>query len=362
MNYKIKKIFNINDMNIHNHFDIELIEQKNPLFVDVKVKFRKDNLEYLINCKEDDLLANNQFSLKENLIIVDKLLDLEALKYKYDFSLEPNNILVEENLNPKILVRDLINKNENNISFIDKIVALLATLVNPKYSYEDYLQGGKDLLLKNQITKKFLDCDSCEDIKKIIKEQINEQNNLIKNKFTLIPKKRLHFFKSICLLFLLLIIVLSGVGIWQTYRLQNEKLYNQIQSAYINKQYVQTFEILGNKKVDSIPNEILLILAESSINLQPINEINKNKLLNSLSLENTELSKYWIYIEQDKFKEAEDIAYNLNNKDFLIFAYLKEIDYINQSDKTIEEKQEEVNKLEGKLKELGYEGKGDQND
>ena len=64
---------------------------------------------------------------------------------------------------------------ETSDNFADEYKALIGSIINPKYKYEDYYLGGKDLYKKKSILKKLHALNTADEIKNYLVEEYNKE-------------------------------------------------------------------------------------------------------------------------------------------------------------------------------------------
>ena len=97
---------------------------------------------------------------------------LFSVSAEYSFTLHPENLYADRNLEPKVLFRDL-QEEDNPRDFTEEYKALIGSLLWPKYSFEDYLQGGSGLYKKKKRLRPLLTAQTAEQVEAVLKELFN---------------------------------------------------------------------------------------------------------------------------------------------------------------------------------------------
>lgn len=354
--------FELKDFKARNEFQIAMLEVENDLFAKSQYIIRDEFIEIDVNDEyynEDNLLSNKKLNYYEKLVVLYNCLFLSRLDKNYFFSLKPSNIIVLPNLNVKIVVRDI--NDGGNESFVNRYKSLFGTVINPKYSYEDFLLGGMDLLTKNNTTKKILEDQEESSLMSSIEKMIDAEKQRIENDFVLVNKSTFNKNKVKNIILTILTVLAIAFGIFSINSYKTEKKVANIQSNYIKKDYSATVEASKSLSVNKMNNEVLFSIAQSYIEIEVTDKETKTRMEKLVSINSdTEILKYFVYLAQNNFSKAQDCAYNINDKDFMVFAYLKEINYISTDSKlSASEKDEKISQIESKVKELGYELKDD---
>lgn len=153
---EFEKIVKISELNAKRDSEINRITYENTYLIPCKVNIKDEEVKFTY-----DLNELQPFSEIKNRRDVEKLRFLinvsNVLKIadEYSFKLEPNNIYYDYNYIPKILNRD-IRLEDEIIDYKDLILhykSLIADVFNKQYSYNDFYNGGMDLIKKNKKIK-----------------------------------------------------------------------------------------------------------------------------------------------------------------------------------------------------------------
>lgn len=350
--YKDVLEFPLGKLKIFDQIDIDFLTQENPYLINASIDIKDVTLFYTLEFNNEVKLSDYEMDEEEKLIILLNIGKLFSLAKIMNFSLAPSNLAITPNLEVKVMIREKLD--DSNL-FVDKYKALIGSFYS-KYSYQDILEAGLEILERDEFTKSIYMASTIDEILNILSEKLIALKDDKKKNYSLIKNNTV---KNRKVIILCLILILSIITILFSFKIiENKKLTTNlnIETAYINNDYNAVIEKLQDKNVDDLSPEILYIGALSVINTQPLNELNKTNILNNISLTtNQDLSKYWVLIGQGKFDEAIEVAYNINDNEYLAYAYIQKIDSIkNNPNLTASEKDQLIKELEAKLKELGY--------
>lgn len=344
--------FKLGKLQIFDQIDIDFLTQPHDQLLDASINIEDITLIYTFNFNDEIVLSEYNCDEEEKLIILLNVAKMYNLSTTMNFSLDPNNLAITPNLEVKVMIRERLSDSND---FLTKFKALIGSMFL-NYSYEDIIDAGLELLNGNKFTKQIYDAQSLDMVIAILSEELVNYKDDKKNNYTLVKQHKLKFNRYLNLGLILALIVLVFTNVIGF--MNNKKLNNNldIETAYINNNYVSVIEKLQNQDVNSLSPEILYVGAVSVIRTQALNENNKNNILNNISIDgNYDLSKYWILLGQEKYDEAINLAYNINDNEYLAYAYMKKLESIkNNPDLGAEEKEQASKDIEGKLKELGY--------
>lgn len=349
-NYEIS--MELSRFNARTQNQINILLQEDDNLLPTRLEFKDNAISFGFACDEGRLLSNINLTLQEQMIVFMNLCKLEKLDKKIDFSLNPQNIYIDYSLNPKVLCRDI--KTDNGYSLIDKIKACVGATINKEYRYEDYLYGGVDLLTKTQLSN-LAQATDIESLQSILSTDINNIKKDLNNNYILIKKHKITSKNIFMYVAVILSIVLLVISIFLGIKLMKETKQINIYNLYTSQKYSEVVEQSKSLNVDDISDNLLYTIARSVIMSQKLDESKKDYLLSQISVDgNQDILMFWVLLGQEKFEEAQDIAYKLNDKDLLVYCNLKELDsVINSSTLSASKKEEKRKQIEGKLNELG---------
>lgn len=349
-NYEI--LIELSRFNARTQNQINILLQEDDNLLPTRLEFKDNEISFCFGCNEGRLLSNINLTLQEQMIVFMNLCKLGKLDEKIDFSLNPLNIYVDYSLNPKIMCRDI--KIENDYSLIDKIKACVGATINKEYRYEDYLYGGVDLLTKTRLSN-LAQATDIESLQSILSTDLNNIKKDLNDNYILIKKRKITSKNVFMYVAVILSILLLLISIFLGIKLMKETKQINIYNLYTSQKYSEVVEQSKSLNVDNISDNLLYTIASSVIMSQKLDESKKDYLLSQISVDgNKDILMFWVLLGQEKFEEAQDTAYKLNDKDLLVYCNLKELDsVINSSNLSASKKEEKRRQIEGKLNELG---------
>lgn len=310
------------------------------------------------------LIALNEakYSDLDSLLFLANCSDLLELGSRYTFSIHPDNIYVDRNRIPSILNRDLGIVDEE--SFVKQYKALISSVVNDKYSYEDYLNGGLDLMDKDKFLAQIKEMTDTASILSKLMELYEEKKLYKEEHFELVRKgsnKHTKILLPIVSILLLASVVFSVYVMVFKIPLQ-EKLIDA-NAAYLNNDYIGVENILLDVSIDKLPYSTKYILATSYIKSADLSQEEKQNELNLITPRTDEvIFDYWIHIGRMEFEDAIDDAQRLNSDSHLYYAYLCYRDYV-ETDRNLtgEEKTALLSSLDEKINSIAQQLREEQN-
>jgi len=248
---------------------------------------------------------------------------LWKLYEKYDFSMDFSNIYYDYNLMPKVLKRDRQKSYEADI--LGQYKALIAAVLAPKYSFEDYYQGGNDLYIKNKRIKKYAGGENIEEVYSLLKEEYEAERKTNQNKKTLVRKSEILRHRIEIPLFAIVTLVSVLLMIYMYFI---EKRFNDCviaaNNAYLSEDYFGVENSLAPIEVERMSVYSKYILARSYIISESLTNNQKENIMSGITLKTEEtVLNYWIYIGRLEFETAIEQAQRLGDNDLLLYAYIK---------------------------------------
>ena len=285
----------------------------------IALNFRPDGLEAA------ELVSKKSYAEKLRFLI--NAAELESCHIEYMFTLSLENLLVDLNLRPQVLSRDL---NYGMTSFIQKYNALIGQVLFPKYSYEDYLSGGEDLLKKQKLLKELAELETVPEIKARLEEEHTEALN--KTAAT----KKLVFKRNVVtarILIPVLAAALMAAAFFTVYAHIVEIPHrNQIiiaSQAYIAGDYIAVQVALRDIPTSEMTYETKHLLARAFVTTQAMTDEMKDHILMGLTLIADEvLFDFWIYLGRLEFDSATEIAQWFMDSELLLWVYLKQVEFV----------------------------------
>ncbi|KAJ49491.1 type VII secretion protein EssB [Clostridium tetanomorphum] len=355
---EFEKIVKISELNAKRDSEINRITYENTYLIPCKVNIKDEEVKFTY-----DLNELQPFSEIKNRRDVEKLRFLinvsNVLKIadEYSFKLEPNNIYYDYNYIPKILNRD-IRLEDEIIDYKDLILhykSLIADVFNKQYSYNDFYNGGMDLIKKNKKIKKYILLETIEEIKNELLEDLKVQEREDKEKYIEIKLKNYKVKKYSIWAMSLVILVLMIYTVYASVFLIpfNQKVI-KANSYYMKQDYEGVIKCFENTRGLKLDKESKCKLAYSYVMSENLAENKKKNIIATLNDKSDEnILDYWIAIGRSKYDNAIDLAKKVQDNELLLYALLNKQKYIQDNNKmTGEEKQKAQEGLQSEIEKL----------
>lgn len=357
LNVKVKK----SSIKANSEFEYCQVTQDSEFLIDCDIVKNEDEIEYIFSTEELmvlEELKNYPITFRYQFLINSIL--LEPIANKLAFSMHPSNLYFNMNMMPKVLMRDVYKENKYvEEHFIKSYKSLIGYLLNDKYSYEDYYQGGEKLLSKSKLTATFSELDSVEQINKNLIKEFKEYQEENKRKKIDIDKKKfrnLVYFRRIGIVVMLVLAILcSYFALFITP--ENTKVINGNES-FIKQDYIATMEALEEISINRMSANTKYIYAISYIKSDALSDEQKNNILASVTVNsNSKILDYWVYLSRKEYDSVIDLAKQLGNKEYLLYVYMKQKTFVETDGSlTGTEREEKLKQIETSIDSLIKEG------
>lgn len=293
--------------------------------------------------------AISEIRAEGELFILAALIDLGRLN-GCELSLAPAYLTFD--INARIKVSE---EHMTEAGFISEYKALIGSLLQNKYTYTDYIQGGLSLLGKNRKLKGIFKAETIEELLEILKEKYAKEYDRIHNKCKLVNRTNDLIIKillsAVSILFLGLLSYSIYNYLWET-RIDNAYIIGL--EAYLNKDYPTCINGLETVSIDHLDKDTKAALATSYVKTDNLTSEQKEIVANDLLNTDTEKKyEYWIELGRGQYRNAENIAMQLSDEELLLYSYMKEsIALKNDTNIDGEEKAARLNTLQTEIEKM----------
>lgn len=327
-------------------------------FLDCTIQEEKE--EILFTYDRKDYKNFSKLKNERRDVILVNLIDcarLVEISRNYKVSLNPENIFYDIHNKVFLMERDVYGRGEEfrMENFLAQYKALIGFALQKRYSYEDYFEGGLDLLKKDKFLEQITELDNVEDIVAYLYEEYKSVVERNENTKILVDKKK--YRQKRILLGLtsgLLAIALVCIGFRTFYVKPYEDAVVEANRDYIQINYSGVIDALKAVKLKRLTVQDKYILAYSYVECESLTGEQKENIINALSLDtNEKVLDYWIYLGRLDTAMAEDLAQQISDNDLLLYAYLKEKNMV-EEDTTISgsTKESRLEVLQGQIDKL----------
>lgn len=331
--------------------EIKFLSYKNKLLVPCEIRTNDEEVEFNFNIGELINFDCIRCGQDEKYRLLANCSDLFVLSKEFEFSLNPQNLMFDVNLCPKVLLRDKCEDAKSQELFLQKYKSLIACFLYPKYTYEDYYNGGNDLFKKHTELSFIFECENVNELKlyllKTYQEHRNNQNNMI-----FVSKKKKNVVK-LCIPILIVLVIVFGVFTSVAYLkiIPFKEVLLTADEQYLSGSYIEVQETLSNISVDKLPFSQKYILSRSYVSSESMTQEQKEVVLDGLTINTDEaVIDYWIYIGRLDFDNAIDQAQKIGDDELLLYSYIKQRSDLESDNKISgEEKTGKLNQIDEKI-------------
>lgn len=280
--------------------------------------------------------------------------ELAKLAEHYDFALNPDNLYYDRNLSVRILRRDIL-ADDTESEFTAQYRCLCGHVLQNRYSYTDYQNGGLSLLKKNRLLKEIYEAENDAQIASSLGNWYDAQSNKVKRTKRLIGRKT--FVLLVAALIFSMVFAVASAAYSATFLLVEqpyEARLMQASNAYLLDDYDGVITAVQNDNVSNLPKETRYILARSYVQAESLSQQQKNNILPLLTMKTEDtLINYWIELGRRNYDQARDIAERIQNDEWLLYCLLKqEVDVRNDTAISGAEKTSQLDALNREIEAL----------
>lgn len=344
-----------------NEFDFKKISRKQQGLLDCAVEEKKEELVITYGVQNKTLWTSIRKENRELLIAA--LADAGKLKQAaehYRFSLEPQNLYYDIQGRVYVKSRDVYSPGEGYCeeNFLRQYKSLIGCTMIKKYKFEDYLNGGDDLLKEDKFLSTIAECTETEQIMDRLQEEYQRYRKDHRRRFVEVARKKNTVQKiALSAACAAAAVSLAGAGYLAVWERPYQQAVMAANEAYLQSDYASTVEALDEVSVNRMNVYQKYILAVSCVKCESFSDANQRNILNTISLNGDEkVMEYWIYINRLNTEAAADIAMQESSDQLLYYAYLKEKAVIeNDTSLSGQEKSDRLSEIENKLQPLADE-------
>ena len=246
--------------------------------------------------------------------------DFEGLRKKYSFSLDPENIMYDPALTPKIRQRDGV-RHDGSV-FTDEYKALIASILAPVYKYGDYLSGGSDLYKKNKVLIDIAPLDSTEEITDRLKKALFALEGKLAKDSILIDRRKYRVMMTLMIVFVCLFGAVTAYSAkYYMVDIAAKDTAIDISNAYIARDYIGVLNAVGEKDLSQLSKEERYMSAYAGASVAVLNDKQRAAVMHAITLNTDSLYlDYWIDIGLGEYEDSLDISRRIGDKELELYA------------------------------------------
>ena len=293
--------------------------------VPVKISQSEEFAVFEYNLKELEPLENMRSRpLLDRLRLLINVAGLEELKEEYSFSLSPDNLYEDLNLEPLVLMRDLVSE-DNRHDFVAEYKALAGTMLASKYSFADYLEGGEKLCRKSKRIKELLDAQTTQEVQNILKEKYERERQRIQTQKVLIDRRQKRFLTIVApVCFVLFLAGAAAAAYMHFIVLPFENALLTANRAFLRENFDGAIDVLRPIDPTRMEREERFQLARAYIIAESLTPAQRAHILSDITLlTDDNLLLFWIYVGRLEHENAIDMAMRIGDDELLMYALVK---------------------------------------
>lgn len=293
----------------------------------------------------------------ERLLTLMDIAKFEELSGHHHFSLAPENLYMDLHRNVYVMYRDVYAKGEtaDPEEFLMGYKALIGSVLQKKYTYQDYFDGGLELLKKDKFLNAVYQCETPDAIYHALGEEYEKVIAENKRNKVEVSRKKSRFSNITMVLGMIVLIAAAGFGSWFAFWIMPyNQAVNTAQNAWLESDYIGVMNALKPVSTTRMDVHQKYILTAATVRCESLTQEQKDNILSPLTLTSDEkIFDYWIYIGRLEAENAVDTALQLSDDQMLLYAYMKE-KYLIEIDTALqgEEKSAALKDVEGNIAEL----------
>lgn len=186
----IKEVIKKSELAAKDAFEYQWITYPEYGFLQSHIEEKTEELEITYDLENRRSFTEiRKEDLPDILLVLDDIGNLKKYIEKYSFSLQPQNLFYDLHGSVKAKSRDVLSAStDQEEQFLNAYKAVIGYALQNKYTFEDYLQGGMQLLGKEGVLGQVQSRTSVEDIRKILCEEYERIKKDRREKKVLIQK------------------------------------------------------------------------------------------------------------------------------------------------------------------------------
>lgn len=347
------------ELNAKSGFDYEKLIHNSINFVPCSYQEKEEEIVFNYECSH--LICSNNLKREDRLNQFQFLVNffsLYDLYVEYKIFFATSNIYYDENYIPYIKERDLYGEGEkpDESYFLFIYKTFVGAVLGNKYTVAQLQDSGLEILEQEPELKIYIAAKTKEELLELLRQERKKYCENQKNNTVRITKKENRVKNIVLIMAPIIIITLACLLIYYIFfLLPYQRSIIAANEAYIQKNYVACIDSMEKIDVKNMNVNAKFILAFSYAKSENLEKEEIDLLTSRLSINSNEKElEYWIYLGRLEMSMAESLAQSLSDDKLLIYAYLKELNQL-QNNTTMEgeEKQARISELEDAIKTLG---------
>lgn len=350
------------DLYASNIYQYHKLAEENYCFVPCQIQEAQDELEFTFRMEgmaPVSGMRDRELSVRYGILV--QVLELCMEHPQYRFAVCPDNLYLDMQGRVRVLERDFAGPGASGEGCLPEILALAGYLLQKKYNYHDFYEGGLKLLSRQRRTRFLAEITSAGDALEVFRNRQKEAREQEQQDLILV-KRGSYRSRNILL-------IITGLGCAAMAALlvyQKVWLTDPMSSAlaaeryYMENNLTAVADALAPIPAAEMDAHEKYILAVTYIRGQSIDSFDygtKERLISKLSWQGDEnLLDYWIHLGRLDVDQALDVAMRISDKQLTLYAYLQKLEQISMDTQLPgEEKAQQMDAVRSKIKALAEE-------
>ncbi len=341
-----------------NEFEFKKLVRPQDRFLDCSMEEEKESLTATYDIQ--NVLPWSEIRREKRELMFAALTDVGKLQKAamvYQFTLAPDNLYYDIQGRAYVKARDVYGADSSysQEAFLREYKSLIGCTLLRKYKFEDYDNGGQDLLAEDRFLGGIMECTDVGQILDKLQEEYVYYSEIHRERFIEVSKAKNRGLRiALGISGAAAAVGVALLGWLLVWKQPYEEAVIAANEAFLQSDYSGTVEAMENVGVERMNVYQKYILAFSCVRCESFSDANMRNILNTISLNGDEkIMEYWIYINRLDTEKAADIAMQESSSQLLFYAYLKEQAVV-EGDASLsgQEKNERLSAIENKLKPL----------
>lgn len=365
-NYQVEEVIKKSSLAAEDSFDYQKITANVQGLIPCSFKESLEDVTFLYDLTDlkplREIKGETQEKQRQFLVNFVKLYNIFM---QYCIEISEDNIFYDENMIPSVKARDLYGreKRPDEKEFLHAYKCVAGGLLSRKYQINQVLESGLEILHREKNLNRIVQADHIQELVEILK---NIRDNFLKNKqekIKEVSKKKYSFWKITAIAMFITGITTGALSIYYGgFIIPREKALVTANERFIIRDYVGCIDSIKQIEIEEMDIHTKYILATAYASTESFKQEEISNIVSRLSINSNEKElEYWIRLGRLEVKEAENLALALSDDKLLIYAYMKEIDILeNESNIDGEEKKSRLDTLNSEIKALGEKYKAEE--
>lgn len=340
------------DIHAKTEYDFAFLSRANHYLIPLAITQEHENIRFVYDiCRLIDFASLIDEELLDELSLLINVAELESLLVDYSFNLTPDNIYTGVGNRVYIKTRDIQTEEREKYEqkFLMQYKSLIAAMLQTKYSYNDYLEGGISLMSKDEFLSQISLANNTEEIKSLLLNKYTCLKQEKKDKFLTVSNNVFRTLKVSVIILIITIVIGAGYSLYHLFYVEPYKDASiRLHEAYMVSDYPAAILSMSNININRMTMTDKYLLAVSFVKVENLTAEQKNNIVSTLSLNDNSLRlDYWIYLGRGEVDMASDIAMQLSDNQLLLYSYMKKREQI-ETDTSLsgEERQRKLDEIE----------------